>query len=243
MALLAASCVPYNKVRYFTDIDEITEPTVNPREQKKIAPFDHLYIQVMSLDEQTNDIFNPSQGGGGVQFMVTYQVDENGFIDFPFVGLINIAGLDLTEARTKIKTTLSEYVSRTTEVIIRYVDNTVTLLGQVTTQGVHPFTQDKLNIYEALALGGGITSYGDRKNVILTRQEGDKIVHYKLNLSDSKIAEKDYYYILPNDIITVEPLKSISWHSYNSSTFSAVLTTITTMLAIFTIFFQNPSGN
>lgn len=236
MSFLAFSCVPYNKLRYFNDIDKITEPTVNPREQKMIVPFDVLYIQVLSIDEQTNNLFNPGQGSSGVQFMVTYQVDEKGFIDFPFVGQVNISGLSLTQASSKIKTALSEYVSRT-EVIVRYVGNSVTLLGQVQNQGTYTFSKDKLNIYEALALGGGISDYGNRKNVIVTRQEGDNIIRYKLNLTDSKIASKDSYYVLPNDIIIVEPIKSISWHNYNSNTYSTVLTSVTTLLALFVVFF------
>ena len=35
-------------------------------------------------------------------------------------------------------------------------------------------------------------------------------MHYRLNLSDSKISGKDTYYILPNDVVVVEPLKAIS---------------------------------
>ena len=95
----------------------------------------------------------------------------------------------------------------------------------------YPFSQDKLNIYEALGLGGGITRYGNRKNVILIRNEGDKIMHYRLNLSDSKIAGKDTYYILPNDVIVVEPLKAIS-SSYQNITYTTILTSITTLIAI-----------
>ena len=98
-------------------------------------------------------------------------------------------------------------------------------------QGVYAFSQDKLNIYEALALGGGLTRYGNRKNIILIRQEGERIMHHKLNLSDSKIASKDYYYILPNDVIVVEPLSSIS-SSYPNITFTTLLSAITTMIGV-----------
>ena len=90
---------------------------------------------------------------------------------------------------------------------------------------------DKINIYEALGLGGGITRYGNRKNVILIRNEGDKIMHYRLNLSDSKISGKDYYYIMPNDVIVVEPLKAVS-SSYANITYTTVLSSITTLIAI-----------
>jgi polysaccharide export outer membrane protein len=130
----------------------------------------------------------------------------------------------------KIQKAMNDYVSNTS-ITVKYVDNQVTVLGEVQNQGVFPFIQDKLNIYEALGLGGGLTRYGDRKKIILVRNEGDKIMHYRLNLSDSKIASKDFYYILPNDVIIVEPLNAIA-SSYENVTFSAVLTSITTLIAI-----------
>jgi hypothetical protein len=56
-------------------------------------------------------------------------------------------------------------------------------------------------------------------------------MHYRLNLSDSKIASKDYYYILPNDVVIVEPLKDIST-SYQNITYSTILASISAALAV-----------
>jgi polysaccharide export outer membrane protein len=231
--ILAVSCVPTKQLSYFNDINELEEPGVNPRTQKLIMPFDKLYIKVLSIDPQTSLIFNSTDeirnsGYGGN--IIGYLVDEAGNINFPFVGNINVGSLTTAQAGEKIQKALSDYVSKTS-VTVKYVDNQVTVMGEVQRQGVFPFTQDKLNIYEALGLGGGLTRYGDRKNIILIRNEGDKIMHYRLNLSDSKIASKDYYYILPNDVVVVEPLKAIS-SSYQNITFTTVLTSITTLIAV-----------
>jgi len=235
LIISSISCVPTRKLRYFNDINELEEPGVNPRMQKIIMPFDKLYIRVLSIDLQTSQIFNSTEamrsgGYGGMTGLIGYLVDESGNINFPFVGDINVGGLTTSQAALKIQKALSEYVSNTS-IIVKYVDNQVTVMGEVQQQGVFGFTQDKLNIYEALGLGGGITRYGDRKNIILIRHEGEKIMHYKLNLSDSKIASKDYYYILPNDVIVVEPLKAIS-SSYSNITYTTILSSITTLIAI-----------
>ncbi len=133
-------------------------------------------------------------------------------------------------AATNIQNALNEYVSNTS-VTVKFIDNKVSVLGEVERQGVYGFSQDKLNIYEALSLGGGLTRYGNRKNIVLIRQEDDKIMHYKLNLSDSKIASKEYYYVLPNDVIVVEPMKSVST-SYINNTYITILTSITTLSAV-----------
>jgi polysaccharide biosynthesis/export protein len=230
--LFSISCVPIYTLRYFNDIDEIEEPGINPRTQKLIMPFDKLYIKVLSIDLQTSQIFNTTEEMrvGGSNGIIGYLVDESGNINFPFVGNINVVSLTTAEAAEKIQRALNDYVSQTS-IIVKFFDNQVTVMGEVEHQGVFPFTQDKLTIYEAIGLGGGITRYGDRKNIILIRNEGEKIMHYRLNLSDSKIANKDYYYIYPNDVIVVEPLKAVST-SYTNNTYITILSTITTLIAV-----------
>jgi polysaccharide biosynthesis/export protein len=232
--IFAVSCVPTKELSYFNDLDELVEPAVNPRSQKLIMPFDKLYIKVISIDPQTTLIFNSTEeirsSGFGGSSILGYLVDETGNVNFPFVGNINVGSLTTAQASEKIQKAMSDYVSNTS-IIVKYVDSQVTVIGEVQRQGVFPFTQDKLNIYEALGLGGGLTRYGDRKNIILIRNEGEKIMHYRLNLSDSKIASKDFYYILPNDVIVVEPLKAVS-SSYSNITFTTVLSSITTFIAV-----------
>lgn len=234
LMIFFVGCVPSSKLKYFTDIEQLQGPDINPRTQKVIMPFDKLYIRVLSTDPQTSQIFNATDeirsGGYGSSGIIGYMVDEGGNINFPFVGSIKVSSLNTTQASQTIQKALNEYVSNTS-VVVKYVDNQVTVMGEVQRQGVFPFTQDKLNIYEAIGLGGGLTRYGDRKNVILTRQVGEKIIHYRLNLSDSKIASKEYYYILPNDVLIVEPLKTIST-SYQNITYTTILTSITTLIAV-----------
>jgi len=233
LIISAASCVPQKKLTYFNDFNELAEPTVNPRVQKLIMPFDKLYIRIMSIEPDVNEIFNVGgemRYGAGSAGIIGYLVDEAGNINFPFVGDIRVGELTTGKAAEKIQDALSDYVGQTS-VTVKYIDNRVTVMGEVQAAGVYTFTQDKITVYEAIGLGGGITRYGDRKNVILTRNENDKIMQYKLNLSDSRVTSKDYYYILPNDILVVEPLKAIST-SYSNITYTTILSSITTLIAI-----------
>jgi polysaccharide biosynthesis/export protein len=230
--VLVSSCVPVRNVKYFNDLDEMLDPVVNPKVQKLIMPFDKLYIKVYSIDEKTRLLFNSSENmsAGSTTSLLGYIVDEKGDIEYPFTGKINVGGLTLSQAISKIENALNVYVSNAT-VSVKFIDNNVTIMGEVQRQGVYTFTQDKLNIYEALALGGGINQYGNRKNVILIRQEGDKIMHHKLDLSNSRVSAKDNYYILPNDVIVVEPMKYIST-SYGNNSYSLLLSTISTLITV-----------
>jgi polysaccharide export outer membrane protein len=233
LLVFASSCVPVNQLSYFNDIEELEKPVSNPKTQKTILPFDRLYIRILSIDPQTREIFTAPEEArfsSSSNALIGYLVDEAGNIEFPFVGKINVGSMTLAEAGAKIEEALSEYVPNTT-ILVKFIDNQVSVLGEVQNQGVYSFSQEKLNVYEALALGGGLTRYGNRKNIILIRQEGDRIMHHKLNLSDSKIASKDYYYILPNDVLVVEPLRSIST-SYSNLTFTTLLSAVTTMIGV-----------
>jgi polysaccharide export outer membrane protein len=230
--IFTASCVPLKQLSYFNDLDELVEPGINPRTQKLIMPFDKLYIKVISIDAPTNQIFNDNEEmrSGSSNGVLGYLVDEAGNVNFPFVGNINVVKLTTAQASEKIQKALGDYVSNIS-VTVKYIDNQVTVMGEVQHQGVYPFIQDKLNIYEALGLGGGLSQYGDRRKIILIRNEGTKIMHYRLDLSNSKIAAKDYYYILPNDVIVVEPLKALS-SSYQNITYTTILSSVTTLIAV-----------
>ncbi|MDY0100038.1 MAG: polysaccharide biosynthesis/export family protein [Bacteroidales bacterium] len=230
--VFAVSCVPTSKLSYFNDIDTVEEPLVNPKIQKTIMPFDRLYIRILSIDPQIRQIFDiPEEArySASSTSIIGYLVDEAGDINFPFTGKINVVGLTTSDAGAKIQSALNEYVPNTS-ILVNFIDNRISVMGEVQQQGVYSFSQDKLNIYEALALGGGITRYGNRKNVVLIRQEGEKIMHYRLNLADSRIATREVYYVLPNDVVVVEPLKSIS-SSYQNITYQTILSSVTTLIA------------
>lgn len=241
LIIAATSCVPTKKLKYFNDIDELQAPYVNPMKEKLIGPHDRLFIRVLSIDEEANQVFNAADdiNANNISSIIGYSADESGNIDFPFIGQVNLSGLTTTEASDKMTELLKDFVPGS-EVVIKYIGNRVTVMGEVNSQGVYPFSNDRINIYEALALGGGLTRFGNRENIILIRDENGRITHYKLNLTDSEIAGKEQYYIRPNDIVVVEPLRRVS-ASYQNNTFNTVLGTVSTLIAI--LLFAGVPGN
>lgn len=230
LALIMTSCVPVSKLKYFNDINDLSEPVTNPRKIKVIAPFDKISIRIYSIEDKTNQLFNSTiaTAGGSGDFLI----DESGSVDFPLTGKINLNGLTPDEAGVKIAKVLSDYVS-VASVTVRFVENNITVLGEVMNQGSYPVSQDKITIYAALAYAGGISQYGDHRNVILVRQEGDKIMYHKLDLSSSRITGSAFYYVMPNDVIVVEPLHNASWYRFNSSNLMTITSTISALLAIY----------
>ena len=52
-----------------------------------------------------------------------------------------------------------------------------------------------------------MTPYGERKRVLLIREEDGQRQYHRLNLNDSQLLESPYFYLTQNDVIYVEPNK------------------------------------
>ncbi len=232
--MFTSGCVPYSKLNYFNDINELTEPVANPIKSKTISSFDKISIIVLSTDTQTAALLNYTEPGNANNISTRgYIVDETGSINFPFVGKIKIGGLTLLEAGAEISKSISNIITKP-EVILNFLDKKISVLGEVATQGTFVINSDFITIYESLALGGGLSQFADRKKVMLLRMENNKLMHYRLDLTNSKIASSPLYYILPNDIIIVEPLRNKSF-SFQNSMISTLLATATGILGLYYI--------
>lgn len=230
VVMLLTSCLSYQKLHYVNEGDP-GDYQYN-RKPKLIEPFDELYIKVLSTDEKTAAIFaNESRGSNQTDLQLSsYTVNEAGAIRFPFVGNIPVKDLTLEEAGEKIQKAVSQYLLNTA-VRVRFINNNVTVLGAVTREGTFNFVTDKLSVFQAIGLAGGITPYGNRKKVTIIRTIDSKVTYNEINLADRNIVESKFYYIEPNDVVVVRPLRAIT-HTFRNNTYSTALTTISSLLAV-----------
>lgn len=233
LALLLASCgSPLKQMTYLHNarLDEYYTRMPLP-DPYRIRPNDQLYISVVSDDRLKTDFLNiASSAGGGVGFgmdLLTYLVDENGNISYPQLGEVQVAGLTLLEVRDKIQKMVDLYVVNTS-VVVKLANRTFTILGDVNGGGLVTMPKNQYTIFEALGAAGGVSDGGNRQKVRIIREtpEGTKIVN--IDLTDDALLSSDYYYILPNDVIYVEPnnyrvysTRTLPWLS--QATFAASL--------------------
>ena len=178
----------------------------------RIQKNDQLSIQIYSLStkpEISDAIFNqPSvgtggqgDGGGG------YFVDLNGNVEHHRLGVIHAEGLTKQQLATEIKKRLTEPVELMKEptVIIRFLNFTITVLGQVGREGPIKVPGERVTILEAVGLAGGVTDYGKKSNLRILRETDGKREIGFIDLSSKNIFESPYYHLLQNDVIMVEP--------------------------------------
>ena len=236
------SCITQKNLEYLQDknvdvkaFDEADFPDY------RLKPNDELFIQVSSLDDEAAGVFSnskePSYNVGTMQpygaSMLSYAIDKDGFLSLPVIGSIHVQDKTLSEVTGVLKDSLSHILNQPI-VSVKLVNRYVSVLGEVRSPGQFPYAQDKLSIYDALALAGDITIYGNRNEVILVRNENGENIRINVDLNSSDILASDYYHLRPNDMIYVKPLKKRFW-GLEQFPYAVILTTITTALLIYTV--------
>jgi polysaccharide export outer membrane protein len=119
-------------------------------------------------------------------------------------------------------------------VTVKLVNRFVSVLGEVFHPGHYSYSQEKMTIFDAIGLAGDITDFGNKSEVILTRNEDGKNTRIPLDLSKSEILASEYYYIQPNDIIYIKPMPKKFWNM-REFPFTVIFSTITTAILVYTV--------
>ncbi len=210
-----SSCVSHTELINYKQ-DTLSERTVtieNPPEIR-IQTDDVLDIKVHSQDLETAAPFNlnpgdmGARGGGDIEGLSLngYLVDQNGMIDFPILGKLEIKGLSMAEAKDKIVEDL-KYFLKNPVVNIRLVNFRVTVSGEVYSPGSFVIYDERVTVPEAITLAGDLTNYADRANILIVREINGQRSFNRVNMLSANIFQSEFYYLKQNDLIYVEPLK------------------------------------
>lgn len=228
----AASCVPTSRLAYVQS-DPDKRPSqmvyVGPQIDNTIKPRDEIYVRITSADENQVAV-GISQSGGTDPELFSYNVSEDGTIKLPFIGKIEIANLTIEQASDKVEAALSQYLYMPS-VFMRFLNNKVTILGEVNMPGVYTFDRKSINILEAIGHARDITEFGDRKRVLLIRESGVTRSKHYIDLTRSDLFKSEFYIIQPDDVIFVEPLGRKKW-GIDTVPYNLLFSAITTFLVV-----------
>jgi polysaccharide export outer membrane protein len=190
-----SSCVSHQKLTYINDpsfLKNIDTVIVHspPKKVATIQVHDELYIQVFSIDQdQYNFFYNQSQSNRltprtSTDFsIVAYPVGVDGSINFPLLGNVKVQGQTINEAEQSFQNLLKPYLNQPT-VKINFVNKSITVVGEVARPGKYYYSEENMNIMDAISLAGDVLHFGNRKKVKILREEGDKVMAYSIYLTD-----------------------------------------------------------
>src|SRR5690606_35668899 len=223
LSSLLTSCIPHKDIVYLQNKDMATDSLQLMVEQQKpyrVQINDILNIRVKSIDQKSVSILNPigeenlNATSSERAYFDGFTVDVHGNIRIPSLGQINVLGFSTEEIEKMIETKLLDEQFKETAnifVTVKLAGLRYTANGEVGSPGTQVLFQERVNVFQAIANVGEITMTGDRKDVLIIRQypQGQQIHH--LDLTDMNVMNSPYYYIQPNDMIYVKPLKQKTW--------------------------------
>ncbi|MDR1783464.1 MAG: polysaccharide biosynthesis/export family protein [Dysgonamonadaceae bacterium] len=220
--VLCTSCTAYKKLPYFDGAE--SETLFTTPHEPKIMPNDVLMIVVnTNLTGTTNDFNLPLisaatssvtqtniSGNYGGSFQ-NYIVDTDGYINFPVLGRIHVAGMTLWQLQRYLAQEIyPKYVAEQPIINVRFLNFNVSVLGEVVRPGTYNSANGQMTILDALAAAGDLTVYGRRDNVLLVRTtKTGETVFQRINLQDKNfVANKEFFFLQQGDKLYVETNKA-----------------------------------
>jgi len=179
---------------------------------------DILKVDIKSFDDKANQLFNAfsnqnlnvganaASAGGDPFFMFGYSVDDSGYLELPVLGKIKVVGMSILQAQAAVQKEIDKYF---TEAYVKMGMGGIrfSVMGEVSRPGKYTVMQNRLTLLEALANAGELKTDANRRRVQLIRQYpgGSRVV--VLDLTDRNLLASPYYFVRPNDVIYVAPLR------------------------------------
>lgn len=238
--LLFSSCM-HNKIRYILDKNEVFEKTneyANKAPEYLIQKQDILYIKISSTNKEINEYFEidtrqiyGNSGGQGSSFYLRgFTVNDTGYVNIPVLGALYVESKTIEEVQELVQKKTDEHLNNAIAKV-KLVSFYLTFLGEVKGEGKITVMQDEINILDAIALAGGISDYGNKQNVLVVRQTNEGTKTFRVDLTKRQLLESEKFYLLPNDIIIVEPLKNKSFQ-LGVRDYSLILSTVTSTITM-----------
>lgn len=144
---------------------------IGPGDILSIVVWDHpelvLPTQTYSIGTGPTEVTFGDTGAG----IPGYPVSSDGTIQFPYVGLMKVAGMTEAQVRNALIRSSANYIQdpQITVRVLGYRSKRVYVEGEVKTPGPMPITDVPMTLTEAINRSGGVLPTADRSRVYVTR--------------------------------------------------------------------------
>lgn len=241
LGLALSACVP-NKKYVYLQKDDVNKKDL-PKDsvvrsytyqdfEYKIQPEDILSIRFESLtpDEYNFLTKEVAVAGQGLNqqanpLLIGELVDAEGNVPFPVIGKVHVAGLTVYQAQDTLQNIANQYLQNPL-VKVRLINFRITILGEVNKEGSITFTNNRVNMMEAIGLAGGLTDLADKRNVKLIRLKDGKTDVQYLDLLSEDFVKSPYFFVNQNDVLIVPALRQRPYRKYFGQNVSLIVSLV-----------------
>jgi polysaccharide export outer membrane protein len=253
LLLIITSCGNTKEISYFQRTPDGRDTIrVAPNYVVKIAPGDILDVYITSLSSAASSFFNPYANGnipqdqttiGGGSFDASsstrlaqqgtpgHLVDQAGMIEIPIIGQIKAAGYSTMELRNIIRDKLGKLLKGPI-VDVRLLNFKISVTGEVNRPASYVIPNEQVTLPEALTMAGDLTIYGKRTNVMVIRDVNGLKEFGNVDITRRDFFNSPYYYLHPNDIVYVEPIKTRGLQTDRTNAILPVLFSAVSLLVV-----------
>ena len=226
LVLVLSSCISNKRINYLQNFRENEEigldefiPYARVEYEHVLQPFDIVDIDFASANEELLKAFEfkgsvnmrmvsgSNAEGSDVFYYSGYSINKDGLVRIPVIGEIAIAGLTEEQARVKLEHAINQFFKEGVHVRLRTGGIRFTAIGEFRSTGIKTILKNRATIFDALALAGDSNLLAKRNELLLIRQyDGGTRIH-QINLNDRELLASPYYFIQPNDILYLRPMK------------------------------------
>lgn len=134
-----------------------------------------------------------------------FQVQEDGTIDFPLLGRVEVVGKTQGEVAKLLESRLGDGYLREPQVTVVLTSREnleVSVLGEVETPGTLPFVE-QMTIVQAISNAGGVTDVAHERRVKLTRKTPEGPRTFEVSIKAITEGREPDILLQPGDIIFV----------------------------------------
>lgn len=239
LLFVLSSCLSNKRMVYLNDKDfeKVSEKIIPAKGNVyTIRPDDVLSVKVQGADPRISAFFNLETQGINIGanpaslYITGYTVNDSGYVSLPVIGRQKVEGLNIHQAQSLIEMALAPHLSNAT-VVLKLVSFKVSVLGEVNHPGYYYVYNNQATLLEGLSMAGDLNQFGDRKKVKLIRPVADGLKTVMLDLTDPSLMSSEYFYLMPNDMLYVEPVRAKAVRS-NFSAATAVFAGVSTLILI-----------
>ena len=244
--IIFGSCTSQKDLMYLSNLDTTMVEEFFPMERPgyRVQFQDILYVDIFTMNPEMNELFRQGPGTGSYNnlrdevgiYIYGYTVSDSGNISIPILGNVQIFGLTLDGVKLAIEERAKQYL-KDAVINVKLLSFKFTVMGEVNRPGSYTNFNNQLTVLDAIGEAGDISDFGNRRHVLVLRPAQEGTHTYHIDLQDKNLLQSEGYFLLPNDIVIVEPIKSKPFQM-NIPTMSLTLATIST-LVLLVAFIQN----
>lgn len=233
------SCFQNKRLYYLQDTENREGTSDSTAFEYKGREIDHritknniLTIRILSNNSEISNLIDINSGNdinrqsNNKYHSSGYVVNDSGYIHVPVYGKLKVEGLTIEGVKKMIQKETDRRFEDAIS-IVKLVDFKITFIGELS--NVIYVYEENVNVLEAFAIAGGIPYYGKMDEVLIIRETEDGHKTFRIDLTKRDILESDNFYLMPNDIVYVEPVKFRAF-TKSVSEYSFLITTITTFV-------------